>query len=1246
MRSGFFKGIRGFDHFEKKVAALPETERGDAFEVFVEAWLNVVRKAKDVLPALSITPSLHKKLGLPRSRQEVGWDGVFTDGNGEQVVYQAKYRTGRKTLTWTELSTFFASTERSPYRCVITNADGVTKIASDRKHYFVIAKSELKNLSKSDFTSIAGWLKGAKTKVRKFTPRPYQKKAIKEICAELKKADRTQAIMACGTGKTLVAKWINDSLKAKRCLVLLPSLALVRQTIREWSVSSDLKDTVYICVCSEEGITKGIDELSFRLSDLEFPVTTGVDELKALLSKNAEKRIVVFSTYHSSSVVGSAMGRKIQFDLGIFDEAHKTVSKRKTNFSYALSDENIKIKKRLFLTATPRKINVRKKDRYGEFDVSSMDDPSIYGERSHRLLFPDAVKQGIICDYRVIISVVTNKEVNRSLITQGEVRIESDLVRAQQVAHQIALKNAIQRFKLKKVFSFHGSIRAAKSFVAEGSEGIRNHVKNLDCFHVNGSMTSALREAVLGDFAQSAKGLISNARCLTEGVNLPSVDCVSFIDPRKSQVDIVQATGRAMRKALHTKKYGYIFIPLYVEQQKGETAEEAVERSDYAQIADVLNAMREHDNDLEETITAIGVARGENPKGSVRGGFLGEKVRIIGPSVGIECLEKAIKTKLVDRLIASWDFRFGELRAFHRTKGHCLVKQSFPANPSLGAWVTDQRVRRNKGVLSRERINRLDQLDFVWDVDEYFWTMMFTALVAYDKEHGHTVVPHIYQENPQLGHWVFSQRQSRIKGSLADEKVKKLDSLDFVWDPNQYFWDIRLTELTEFKMVHGHCRVPAKYKKNRKLGTWVDHQRFLQLNNQLPKDKFEILDSLGFDWDPRKSDWDENYSALTLYRKKNGHCRVTQRDDPQLDRWLGKRRSENNRGKLEEDRIKALDALNFDWHPDETIWNERFEELTAFREVYGHCRVPQKYISNKALGTWVSGQRSRRSKGELPGHKIKKLDEIGFDWNPDQTVWQVRFEELKAFRKVHGHCRVPRGFSENPKLITWVQEQRTVYKRGKLSEDKISRLENIGFDWDPYETLWNEMYEELRIYDKKKGDCNVPQNFPENQKLGFWIATQREYCRKGKLPKDKIEKLEELGFDWDPKVTEWETSLSALKLFKRKEGNCRVSHSQNSKLARWLIRLRRAHKKGKLPIARYKALNEMGVDWDPEETQWMEMFCQLQAFHKLHGHCSVNRSENPSLNVWIYKQKAKRKNGTLSKDKIKKLDEMGFVWDT
>ena len=172
---------------------------------------------------------------------------------------------------------------------------------------------------------------------------------------------------------------------------------------------------------------------------------------------------VVFSTYQSAQVVAEGMPKGAAFDLGLFDEAHKTAGREGTRFSFALNDENLPITKRLFMTATPRHYDVRKKDKEGDAKlVYSMDVPETYGKRIHELSFRQAATDKLICDYKVVISVVTSEEVNNDLLRRGEVVVQGDAVKARQVANQIALQRAVEKYGVKRIFTFHSSVKSAK----------------------------------------------------------------------------------------------------------------------------------------------------------------------------------------------------------------------------------------------------------------------------------------------------------------------------------------------------------------------------------------------------------------------------------------------------------------------------------------------------------------------------------------------------------------------------------------------------------------------------------------------------------------------------------------------------------------------------------------------------------------------------------------------------------------
>ena len=346
--------------------------------------------------------------------------------------------------------------------------------------------------------------------------------------------------------------------------------------------------------------------------------------------------------------MGEASRRIGAFDLAIFDEAHKTAGREGANFGFALEDRNLQIAKRVFLTATPRHYDVRKKNKEGDKAlVYSMDQPATYGPLVHTLSFAKAAKRGIICNYKIIISVVTSEMVNADLLSRGEVIVEGDVIRARTVANQIAIQKACEAHDLKKIFSFHRSVASAKDFTGDTASSIRTHLPDYETYHVNGEMRTASRERAMRAFREAERAIMSNARCLTEGVDVPAVDVVAFLSPRKSKVDIVQAAGRAMRTA-PGKETGYVLLPLFLETQENETLKEALERTDFEEAWDVLQAMQEQDAVLADIIRQMREERGR------RGGFddskLREKVEVLGPEVSLDLLRNAVSTAIVDRL--------------------------------------------------------------------------------------------------------------------------------------------------------------------------------------------------------------------------------------------------------------------------------------------------------------------------------------------------------------------------------------------------------------------------------------------------------------------------------------------------------------------------------------------------------------------------------------------------------------------
>ncbi len=1114
LQRGFFEGLKSFSDFEARTEKLANTkEVGDAFEILVEAYLHLdpVLCVKEVWLVGDIPLKIRKDLNLPADSK--GIDGVYEETSGNLIPYQVKYRTDKDTLSYGEVSSFLGITEESlKDRVIFTNARNLAADVTKRKGLRSVRAAQFHDLTEEDFNRILAWLNDKKPEFKRWTPQPHQKEAIEKITTALKESDRTTAVMACGTGKTLVALWAAEAQDPKTVLVLVPSLALLSQTLPDWCKQTSWGNRFrYLCVCSDASVDRSAkeDEYALKQSDLEFPVTTDVNQVKAFVDGNKTGVNVIFSTYPSAEVVANGLkGQTI--DLGIFDEAHKTTGPKDGLFAFGLSDENLWIRKRIFLTATPRHYDLRRRDKDGDFRTVSMSDEAVYGKVSYRLSFSAAVAAGIIVPYKVIISVTLKKEVDDELMRRGTTLVRRNQVKAKWVAKQIALKRAIDQTKASKVITFHSRVKLAEDFAGEGAQGFSEHCKGFEIFHANGGQNAAYRKSLLDGFKSAAKGLITNSRCLTEGVDVPAVDMVAFVDPRKSRIDIAQAVGRAMRVSRATdKKHGYIVVPLFVEQEKGETEAEALSRSGFEDIAIVLGAMLENDSDLVDVIREAQEERGFGIKFNPR--KLNEKIDVIGPAIDLSELTRSIEIQILNHLGLTWDRWFGLLKKFHTENNHSRVPYSFiQDDEKLGIWVSAQRQRKIQ--LSQEQVDRLNSLNFSWDAITDKWEDGFLALQKFKSKYGHCRVSQNFkQDGFNLGTWVSTQREN--KAELSTERVTRLDSIDFIWDPLVKKWEEAFAALKEFHAQHGHCLVGASHKVNKlRLGAWVCNLR--QNKDRLSSDRITQLDSLGFIWDPLTKKWEEAFTALKQFQALNGHCRVPHDfilNGFHLGAWTTRQRRIKN--SLGPDKISKLESLGFSWDALDDKWKSALEALKAFHKLHGHSNVPQRYkVGGLQLGRWA--YRQRKQKSILGAEEISSLNELGFNWDPLTSQWNEAFEVLKEFREKTGHCRIPGGLVVNQlKIGDWVGTQRRT--RNTLSADKIRLLESVQFSWDPLEEKWEEAFSALIDFRSKTGHCRVGARYVINGlKLGVWVCTQRR--TKSRLSPERIKRLDSVGFLWNP----------------------------------------------------------------------------------------------------------------------------------
>lgn len=495
---------------------------------------------------------------------------------------------------------------------------------------------------------------------KKKTLKPHQTSAKKEVTDGLATADRGKLIMACGTGKTFTSlRTAEEMAPTGYVLFLVPSLSLLSQSLREWTAEAE-NPIHALAVCSDVNIGKrsnrdapGDDDTAdLQISDLAFPATTSAKDLvrayKAIHAKDAKngnpaRMTVVFSTYHSIQAVADAQKAGLPtFDLIICDEAHRT-----TGVTLANQDEShfvkihdadfIKGTKRLYMTATPRLYGDDAKTKASEAgaELCSMDDPALFGEELHRLGFGHAVGADLLADYKVLVLAVDEKYVSKTFqkqLTDGDNSLKlDDAVKitgcwnglAKRLDNSTASATDFQgdTGHMSRAVAFSRSIKDSKAFVQQMADLIASYkadhpdeenILHCELDHVDGSFNAIQRNHLLDWLKAPAEPdrcrILSNARCLSEGVDVPMLDAVLFLNPRNSIVDVVQSVGRVMRKPPHGSKekktYGYIILPIGI--PAGVPPEEALkDNQKYKVVWQVLQALRAHDDRFNATINQI-----------------------------------------------------------------------------------------------------------------------------------------------------------------------------------------------------------------------------------------------------------------------------------------------------------------------------------------------------------------------------------------------------------------------------------------------------------------------------------------------------------------------------------------------------------------------------------------------------------------------------------------------------------------
>ncbi|MEU8003225.1 type ISP restriction/modification enzyme [Catellatospora sp. NPDC049111] len=631
---------------ELQVTSTDERDKGDKFERLIAAYLRMDTSWSDRFSNVWLWADWPGRAGKP----DTGIDLVAEEREtGALTAIQCKFYDASHTLQKSDIDSFFTASGKAPFtgRMIVSTTDKWSTHAEDAlaDQHIPVTRLRVQDLDESsiDWSQFSLKQPDVMTLRAKKVLRLHQTTALEKVREGFQAHDRGKLIMACGTGKTMTSLRIVEDQVALggTVLLLVPSISLLSQTLKEWTSEAEVPLRPF-AVCSDVRAGRRTDSEDISPYDLIFPATTDPKKLHGQVSEgqHGDKITVIFSTYQSLPAVAAAQKAGLpEFDLIVCDEAHRTTGvtlagEDESNFVRVHDQKFVKGAKRLYMTATPRIYDDGSKSKADEGSavLASMDDEAIYGPEFHRLGFGEAVGKGLLADYKVLVLAVDERAVSATF--QQQLADEDNELGLDDAAKIVGCWNGLAKRgtaesgfgndprPMARAVAFARSIEDSKKFTQQFTRIVDQHVKSLmleeddgtdepllrcEAQHVDGTFNVLRRSQKLDWLKAPAEPdscrVLSNARCLSEGVDVPALDAVMFLNPRNSVVDVVQSVGRVMRKS-DGKQYGYVILPIGIPAEM--TPEQALTNNQkYKVVWQVLQALRAHDERFNAMVNQI-----------------------------------------------------------------------------------------------------------------------------------------------------------------------------------------------------------------------------------------------------------------------------------------------------------------------------------------------------------------------------------------------------------------------------------------------------------------------------------------------------------------------------------------------------------------------------------------------------------------------------------------------------------------
>lgn len=1015
-----FENVNNFSDFMKVFRTKKAVEKGRAFEQLVKYIFkyhpNYANEFNEVYLYNEVPSHILDDLNLPL--RDYGIDLILVDNEYNYHAVQAKYRTNKKLpIRWDELSTFFALADsvstQIQNKYVVTNTISINKISARCKNAIFIYGEFFNNDGMKTVFDKIKLHKEIKIDTNKIEPRKYQQEIINNVVNHFNVIDNNRCYIsvACGAGKTAITYWINNKLKSKKTIIAVPSLQLSNQIFSEWKnlmYNDEIKIPMLIVGSDSEPNITGVVYNTYVLNGTYN--TTNLDDILCFMKTN--DTFILITTYQSSDLIIEAFKNNFA-DLCIFDEAHKTVGDKKKQFARLIFNENINIHKRLFVTATS-KIFKQLSNKTND-ELLSMDNIDYYGSKQGEYQITAAINDKYLCDYQLNTFIINDENIfnliaNNNLVNFGNIYTSEYMACAIILIEQFKIyKNNLNNNNIDNndnyidngithPVTYHNTIEECKQFAALLQDLANNQNLEIKISSLNGNESMKQRVKIINEFEKSEMAVLCNAKVLNEGVNIPIIDSIMFVKPRKSVIDIVQCVGRALR-LYKNKKLVKIIIPLInitddmIKDSFNNNKKETV----LTNMINILRSLAMYDTGIQDYFDCIQNGKSINRQ-IIKNNYNFTNNEQLSQTIEIEKWLAELQLNIVNKYNI-WNMVYNKFVEFVNENNKLPNKRSKDQiECALGRWVgTQKNEYKTLPNFPDNKKNKLEAINlWTWESHNEKWMTNYDNLLKFMKT-SNKLPSRSSSDNDEkaLGEWRKRQRDANRFKKLKQHKFDMLNVIPgWKWESDKYDWYIRYDELVKF--YNDYNKNPSRISTDEtegQLAGWISTQRtlFTGKDKKMTQEKIDKLTSLKlWEWAKSKEErWDTNYNNLLKFVSDNGRMPKHKEKDTgfeeetRLAKWRDKQKEYKKTGKLNDnDLILKLENIKgwtwiepIDPNKKENEWLDDYNKCMSFL-IKNKRRHNKRYADEQKSGEWLGRQIKEKNKGILKSNKMALINEF------------------------------------------------------------------------------------------------------------------------------------------------------------------------------------------------------------------------------------------------------------------------------